>query len=198
MARDKEERRRQILDAALEEFSEAGYHSTKVSDIVARAGIAQGTFYLYFKDKRSIFEELLGTFFHKISSSITRIDVGQPVFEQIQENVHRILSVLVAERRFTKILLLDAVGLEASLDHRLSTFWEELTARITTPLQEGQELGLVREGDMHFAAIMIVGAIKELTLQCLLKDEHAALAPIEKAVIEHNLFGILNPEVLRR
>lgn len=191
MARDKEERRRQILDAALAEFSEAGYHATKVSDIVARAGIAQGTFYLYFKDKRSIFEELLSTFFQKISASITRIEVSQPIFEQIHQNIHNVMSTLLAERRFTKILLLEAHGVEASLDKRLSDFWKDVTDRICAPLREGQELGLVREGDMRYSAIMIVGAIKELTLQCLLTEEAPDLAPLEQAIIAHNSLGIL-------
>ncbi|MBX0312473.1 MAG: TetR/AcrR family transcriptional regulator, partial [Sulfurihydrogenibium sp.] len=38
-----------IIVAAKELFSTKGYHETKVSDIVEKAGVAQGTFYLYFK-----------------------------------------------------------------------------------------------------------------------------------------------------
>lgn len=191
MARDREERRRQILEAALEEFSEAGYHATKVSDIVSRAGIAQGTFYLYFKDKRSIFEELLDTFFQKISDALIRIDVERPLLEQVLENVHNVLSTLVEERRFTKILLLDAVGLEAALDHKLSGFWKDLTARIASPLKEGQEMGIVRDGDVNLIAIMIVGAIKELTLQRVLPESAPDLSAIEQSILDYNLFGIL-------
>lgn len=191
MARDKEERRKQILDAALEQFSESGYYATKVSTIVARAGIAQGTFYLYFKDKRSIFEELLDIFFHKISGSIIRIEIEQPIFEQIQKNVRNVLSALLAEQRFTKLLLLDAVGMENELGGRLSAFWTSVTDRITAPLQEGQELGLVRPGDARLMAIMIIGAIKELILQCLLREVPTNIEPIERAIIEHNIHGIL-------
>lgn len=191
MARDREERRRQILDAALEEFSEAGYYATKVSDIVARAGIAQGTFYLYFKDKRSIFEELLDIFFQKLSSSITRIEIEAPIFEQIRKNVRSVLSTLLAERRFTKLLLLDAVGMENELGGRLSSFWTSVIDRITAPLEEGQELGVIRPGDARLMAIMIIGAIKELTLQCLLHEPKPTLEPIEQAIIDYNLSGIL-------
>lgn len=42
------------MQIALKQFVNAGYHATKVSDIVAEAGVAQGTFYWYFKSKESI------------------------------------------------------------------------------------------------------------------------------------------------
>jgi len=48
-----------LLDAALDVFSENGYWATKISDIVAKANVAQGTFYLYFKNKEELFKEML-------------------------------------------------------------------------------------------------------------------------------------------
>ena len=48
------ERREQILSAAREVFNEKGYETTTITDIVRRAGVAQGTFYLYFPSKREI------------------------------------------------------------------------------------------------------------------------------------------------
>jgi AcrR family transcriptional regulator len=53
------DRRVQILDIALQQFAENGYHKTKVSDIVRKAGVAQGTFYWYFKSKEAIALELI-------------------------------------------------------------------------------------------------------------------------------------------
>ena len=46
------ERREQILTAARKVFREKGYDATTVADIVAEAGVAQGTFYLYFPSKK--------------------------------------------------------------------------------------------------------------------------------------------------
>ncbi|MFD1988390.1 TetR/AcrR family transcriptional regulator [Paenibacillus nicotianae] len=47
------------MQIALKQFVDAGYHATKVSDIVAEAGVAQGTFYWYFKSKESIALEII-------------------------------------------------------------------------------------------------------------------------------------------
>jgi AcrR family transcriptional regulator len=54
-------RREAILTAALDEFSERGFAATRLDDVARRAGIAKGTIYLYFRDKESLFQELIRT-----------------------------------------------------------------------------------------------------------------------------------------
>ncbi len=53
------DRRSQILAAALDEFSQNGFAAARLDDVAKRAGVAKGTIYLYFKDKESLFQELL-------------------------------------------------------------------------------------------------------------------------------------------
>src|ERR1700748_159457 len=55
------ERRAAIVDAAMEEFVARGFAATRLDDIARRAGVAKGTIYLHFKDKESMFEELIRT-----------------------------------------------------------------------------------------------------------------------------------------
>jgi AcrR family transcriptional regulator len=55
------ERRQAIIDAALEEFVARGFTATRLDDIATRAGVAKGTIYLHFRDKESMFEELIST-----------------------------------------------------------------------------------------------------------------------------------------
>lgn len=52
-------RKQAILEAALTVFAERGYEAARLDDVAARAGVAKGTLYLYFKDKEALFEELL-------------------------------------------------------------------------------------------------------------------------------------------
>lgn len=52
-------RRAAILAAALDEFSERGFAATRLDDIARRAGVAKGTIYLYFRDKESLFQDLV-------------------------------------------------------------------------------------------------------------------------------------------
>ncbi|MGY4377522.1 AcrR family transcriptional regulator [Bradyrhizobium sp. i1.3.6] len=55
------ERRSAIVEAAMEEFIARGFAATRLDDIAKRAGVAKGTIYLHFKDKESMFEELVRT-----------------------------------------------------------------------------------------------------------------------------------------
>jgi len=55
------ERRAAIIDAAMDEFIARGYAATRLDDVAKRAGVAKGTIYLHFKDKESMFEELIRT-----------------------------------------------------------------------------------------------------------------------------------------
>lgn len=52
-------RRDAILDAALDEFSARGFAATRLDDVAKRADVAKGTIYLHFKDKESLFQELI-------------------------------------------------------------------------------------------------------------------------------------------
>ncbi len=53
----KNERMREILSAALEEFFQEGFAATRLDAIAERAGVAKGTIYLYFDSKETLFEE---------------------------------------------------------------------------------------------------------------------------------------------
>jgi len=53
------DRRDAILAAALDEFSSRGFEAARLDDVARRAGVAKGTIYLYFRDKESLFQELI-------------------------------------------------------------------------------------------------------------------------------------------
>ncbi|HEY3223783.1 MAG TPA: helix-turn-helix domain-containing protein [Pseudolabrys sp.] len=53
------ERRDAILSAALDEFSTRGFEAARLDDVAKRAGVAKGTIYLYFRDKETLFQELI-------------------------------------------------------------------------------------------------------------------------------------------
>jgi AcrR family transcriptional regulator len=58
-AREKAQRRREILDAARQVFFEHGFHHPTVDDVATRAEVSKGTIYLYFKSKEEILAHLL-------------------------------------------------------------------------------------------------------------------------------------------
>src|SRR5580693_1799000 len=55
---------RRLLDAGMIEFENRGFHGVRVDDVVRRAGISHGTFYLYFSNKEDLFKALLKDALH--------------------------------------------------------------------------------------------------------------------------------------
>ena len=64
------QRREAILAAALDEFSARGFAATRLDDVAKRADVAKGTIYLYFRDKESLFQELVRTMLSPVVSRV--------------------------------------------------------------------------------------------------------------------------------
>jgi AcrR family transcriptional regulator len=164
----KPERRQQILSVARDVFARRGYHAAKIDDIVAAAGIARGTFYLYFEDKRAIFEEIVDRTIARLGMAIVRVDPhdgARTVADQVRENIRRIVRILLEDRATTKILLSDALGVDPSFDRKLLSFYDEMANLLEQSLAEGQALGVVRDGDVRMTAWLTMGALKEVLFQ---------------------------------
>jgi AcrR family transcriptional regulator len=166
----KRERREQILLAARNTFAKIGYARATVDDIVREAGVARGTFYLYFGDKRDAFEELIDRFSVRIVDAIVRIvtdDPKRPVADQVLENIRGILGVCLEERVMTKILFTDAVGADPEFQRKLATFYDGVVQLLTESLRDGQALGVVADGEPRVLAYLTIGALKELLYQAV-------------------------------
>ena len=70
--RRKKQLREELLGVALRLFRENGIHSTSVDDIVRTAGIAKGTFYLYFKAKADVVKEAMDALFAEMESRVNQ------------------------------------------------------------------------------------------------------------------------------
>jgi AcrR family transcriptional regulator len=164
----KPERRQQILNVARDVFARRGYHNAKIDDIVAAAGIARGTFYLYFEDKRAIFEEIVDRTIARLGMAIVRVDphdAGRSVADQVRENIRRIVRILLEDRATTKILLSDALGVDPSFDRKLLSFYDEMSSLLEQSLRDGQTLGVVGQGDVRLFSWLTMGALKETLFQ---------------------------------
>jgi len=159
------ERRAHLLRCALEVFAEKGYHAASISDIITRAKVARGTFYLYFESKRTVFEQLLDEVIALIHARVRRIDPSrgtEGVLAQLEANVYGVFEALLAERSTARLLVSQAVGLDPAFDQKLLEFFRRLLELLERSLALGQEMHLVVPLDRRVAAMAILGSIKEI------------------------------------
>jgi AcrR family transcriptional regulator len=93
VSKSPEERKKQILDAAMELFQTKGYERTAVSDIVKKIGVAQGTVYYYFNSKHEIADALIERDLSESIAALRRVAdaPGTGAVEKL-EQVRKLLS----------------------------------------------------------------------------------------------------------
>jgi AcrR family transcriptional regulator len=197
---ERQERREQVLRHAKRIFARKGYHRTNVADIISRAGIARGTFYLYFQNKKDLFEELLQQVLTELATRIHRLKPGpeapNPV-DQLRDNLRRVVDYVLAERELTDILLNHSVGFDRELDARILEFYDRIAAAIKRSLDLGVEMNLVRNTDTRTIAYCILGAIKEIVAM-LSREPATDTSALVEEILEFGLRGVARPELLDR
>jgi len=166
----REQRRGEIVAAAKRVFKEKGYHAASIGDIIDAAGVARGTFYLYFNSKREIFTELTNEFLGLIRGSVHRIslepDAPHPI-EQMRANFRRVMSTVIAHEDLATIMLRDPGDLDAESRALLDGFFDQVIALIELAVRVGRGLGFARPCDDHIIAISALGALREVLRRML-------------------------------
>jgi AcrR family transcriptional regulator len=200
-ARDK--RRRELLDVALRVFSERGYHETRISDLIEAAGVARGTFYLYFESKNAIFHELLDELLVRVRASVVGVDVGEgapPLREQLIVTLERVLTTFSESPALTAFVLRVAVGLDPEIDRKLTELYGRLHQFLVMSLENGIALGILRPMDPVIVSWAVLGSIKQL-VEVLIIAPLAPTTDVDKrgrdlramatSLVDYNLAGLL-------
>ena len=102
---NKEEKEQKILDSAFQLFTEKGFKDTSIQEIVDHAGVAKGTFYLYFKDKYEIQDYLItyksNQLFLKAIKHVEKLKI-----EKFEDRIIAIIDYLIDEFKKHEELLL--------------------------------------------------------------------------------------------
>jgi AcrR family transcriptional regulator len=192
--KSKQQRRRELLAAARDAFVEKGYQAATVDDIVANAGVARGTFYLYFDDKRAVFEALVDDFLQRIAEAVKSIELGPnapPPVEQLRANIRRVVELALGEPTLVKLALFDATGLDPELDEKLHAYYEGLRTLIAESLEQGQALGMVREGDRRVMVAVGLGGLKEVLVDAVGGQIEPDAAALTEEIMRFLASGLL-------
>jgi TetR/AcrR family transcriptional regulator, transcriptional repressor for nem operon len=156
----------EALDKAMRLFSERGYHATSIGELSAAMGLASGSVYKAFKDKRAVFMAAFEHYRRVRSAKLAAaIDTGQPARQQ-----------LAAVLRFYAESSCGAEGrrgcLVAGSAAELATFDAEMAQQVSAALRHNEQLilGLIRQGqtDGSIGSAVDAGATARMLL-CLLQ-----------------------------
>jgi TetR/AcrR family fatty acid metabolism transcriptional regulator len=192
-AERKEAKRERILDAAVVEIAGRGYYRTTVSDIAGRAGVADGTIYLYFKGKEdilvSIFERAMQRFADE-ARWIVEEGAGDP--EQTLRRIVALHLTLLGEDRDLAVIF--QVEFRHTL-HVLELFSRsrirDYLALIAQVVEDGKAAGVFRpDVDALFVAKVVFGILDEMATDWVLSRKNIRLASRSDSVSDLLLGGL--------
>jgi len=171
------EKRDAILAAALEEFAASGFAATRLDDVARRAGVAKGTIYLYFRDKESLFQELVRTSLSPMVGSIETAEIANLPARAIAEAIaDMFVREIFGTRRKDVIRLIITEG--ARFPKLAEFYYHEVIERVAAALR----------------AIMKRAAARgELSSDALARFPQLLVAPALVALIWNSMFDKFSP-----
>ena len=172
-------RRAQLLTAARDVFSKKGYHTATVDDITRAAGVAKGTFYLYFEEKREVYYEVVRTFLETVKEagrSVVAEHGGGPedYAKRSAAAARKILELFRDNQEVAKLAYRESLGLDPELEKLSREFFRDIAKVEADNIRRGVELGVVRPDiDPMLAAYAHIGMVERLMLASL--DDQSGL-----------------------
>ncbi|MCG1022129.1 TetR/AcrR family transcriptional regulator [Sutcliffiella horikoshii] len=177
---------KQIIDAAVIVIAENGYHHAQVSKIAKQAGVADGTIYLYFKNKEdiliSLFQEKMGLFVEKIRQEIAGKSTST---EKLLTLIEKHFSMLAADHHLAIVTQLELRQSNLELRLKINEVLKGYLHVVDEILLAGTKNGELRADlDVRLARQMVFGTIDETVTTWVMNDQKYDLASIAPRVHE--------------
>ncbi len=174
-----EQRRAEIMEAALNLFSSKGFHETTMDEVAQSAGVAKGTIYLYFQSKEHLLLALKRDFMAGltdavatiVADAIEQLEAGKPVdYRDIIDDIfHAVVDYHTQHRDAVEVVVRQSPS--PDLVREALELERDYLALITSAFNTGAEYGLVHTEDPEMTARLMTAAIRDNIAACLCYSE---------------------------
>ncbi len=168
----KEAKEKNIVNAALELFSQQGFHDTTIDEIAQQAGVAKGTVYLYFRDKESIFRHIIALVSRQQQEKQNEILEIEGWVEKLRQ------YILVQSRFFMENAYLARISVQEmhGLNHEASSVFFDALSRhegiLTAILRGGSRKGVFDVENVEETASALLGMINFYLVRSSLRGQN--------------------------
>jgi TetR/AcrR family fatty acid metabolism transcriptional regulator len=190
-------KREAILRAAAHVFARSGYFNAKVSDVARKAGVADGTVYLYFKNKddllTSIFSWAMGEFISSAKSELA--EIADPR-EKLRRFASLHLSMLEQERDIAIVFQIELRQSTKFMERFSTTYLAQYLQMLREIIEDGQRRGIFRKRlNSKFVAKFLFGALDEMATNWVLSHKNHSLTAMVEPVLDIFLNGVSEANV---
>ncbi|WHY70775.1 TetR/AcrR family transcriptional regulator [Fictibacillus enclensis] len=184
----------QIIDAAVNVIAVHGYHQSQVSKIAKQASVADGTIYLYFKNKEdllvSVFNEKMGTF---IENTGNELKGKSSAIEKLLTLIEMHFNLLNEDHQLSIVTQLELRQTNRALRAKIGEVLKRYLSLIDLILKEGMEENVFdRTMDTRLARQMIFGTIDETATNWVMNDHRYDLPSLALPVHRMLVNGLSN------
>ena len=154
-----EQTRRRILDAAESVFAQLGFHDASIVRITEVAGVAQGTFYIYFSSKQQVFDEVVLDLNHRVRQAMAQASEGAPSRLEAERRGFAAFFAFTAEHPSLYRLIRQAEFVSPEIHHR---HYERIISGYIPHLEKAMASGEVARSDPTVLAWALI-AVGEMT-----------------------------------
>ena len=185
------DKRRRILDAAVRVFARKGYFSARVSDIAKRAGVADGTIYLYFRNKEDLlvrlFDEVMSVHVKEARGAVRTLSSAP---ERLLAIAERHLAVLGENRDLAAVFQVELRQSTRFMERFTASWLRDYFALLDEVIEGGPRDGSLRaDVSRKLAAKMLFGALDETVTSWLLSEKRYPLKEQAAPVVDLFLRG---------
>lgn len=167
------DKRKRILEGALKAFAKKGFYNTKVSEIAGEAGVADGTIYLYFKNKDdlliSLFEDRMEWIIDRIRTDLEEVEGG--VLEKVRRFVELHFQLAIENPDLAEFITVELRQSAKFIKEYDNPKFGDYLGLLKTLVEEGQEEGVFSsELDSRLVSRAFFGALDEVLLQLTLTE----------------------------
>jgi TetR/AcrR family fatty acid metabolism transcriptional regulator len=163
----------QIIDAAVTVIAENGYHHAKVTEIAKQASVADGTIYLYFKNKEdiliSLFEQKMGQFIGKIATDTkTKQNASEKLLALIGMHFHQ----LAADHHLAVVTQLELRQSNKDIRYKINQVLKPYLTVIDNVIEEGKSEGIFCDDlNIPLARQMVFGTMDEAVTNWVMQEQ---------------------------
>ena len=196
MARKRsDDKRQRILQAAARVFARKGYHGARVSEIARRADVADGTIYLYFRNKEdilvSLFDEVMIEHLRQAREALSAVQ-GAP--EKLRTIARRHLGLLGGNRDLAVVFQVELRQSTKFMERFTASWLQDYFTLLTEIIEEGQKEGSLRADlPRKLVTKSFFGALDEMVTSWILSRRDYDLSEVAGPVVDLLLTGAAAP-----
>jgi len=197
--REKLRQRQEILDAALELFSEKGYHNVSMHEIAEKAEFAIGTLYNFFKNKEDLYKTLIIEQANRFHEALTRaVEEADDEIEKLRNYVKAKSTVFMENVRVIRLYFAETRGasfnIKAGLDNEIRRRYQEFLHTLAAIFESGIEKKRFRKiADPYHLAVALDSLCNAFLFLWLEAPEQHPYPDDPDAILNILFMGLVNP-----